>query len=191
MTESLLKVISEKVASYMNKDSAQEDIIEKIRGIVFTTPIQLIEKVILGRRIESMIDIEKIPEIKTLLVKYEKKIRDSIIEVSSVRMTPYMSKALTASNYVTPIIPNFLLSERQLFRVIFDKNTSRILSELKNFMIHFRLRNLTNSYGGLLPASDKDKISGFIDDQIARLREGTIDNEEDAENFSQKISCVI
>ena len=190
VTEVLLKSISEKIMSDMNKQSNQGYLIDKIRGIFFTRPMQLIEKLILGRGIESMSEIEKIPEIKTLLVKYENTIRTSIIEVATVRMTPYLNKALTVSNYVTPIIPNFILSERQLLRVIFNENTSRILSDLKNFMIHFRLKNFTNTFGSLLSVVDKEKISGLIDEQISRLREGFNHNEEDASNYSQKISAL-
>lgn len=190
VTEVLMKSMFEKVVQLVKKYSLKEDVVEKIKKIIYSKPFLLIEKIILWQKIESLNLIEKIPEVKMLLTVYEKNIREAIIEISSIRMMPFLGKALTASNYITPIIPNFILSERQLLKIIFNKNTSRILTEMKKFMIRSRLNKLDKIFGCLLTPNDKNHISACIDIQVSRLMEGVNDPEEDPEFFLQKTNAL-
>lgn len=189
--EDLVKAGSDKVVNYVRDNLEQGDLIKALQKIAESDAVKIIEFMLLSDTIHSINELHKFPMLKKYLQLNEFMIREVIKGISLTRMTPYLGKALAASHYLKPVLPNYLASERQLLQIIFNENTPRVLQLLSSIMMRLQLGDLSEKKEStLLSQQEKIEIVARIHAQIDKLQPPKEEYKEEIDNYANKVKAL-
>lgn len=171
LSEKVTQSLRDRITAQLPERDINTNLVQTIKEMNESDYVKTLENLFFNNHIASLEEINKLPSLKKYLDLCEEGIRSFICHVNAIRLTPYLGHVPLATNYVLPIVPQFVLNKVQILKIIFDENTGPIFNALGNCMVHSRLEKLAEkNSASVLSEADKNVIVLQINTMIDRLK---------------------